>query len=96
MIKFPGRKIINFYIPRAQKEFLFRLYNKSTRRIMSKVGYPKNLSISLTTYCNLRCKFCYRDEYNASYIDPDNLKKILNPIKHAEQIDLTGFSASTL
>ena len=96
MINFPGRKLISYYVPRTQKEFLFRLYNKSTRKVKSEVVYPKNLSLSLTTYCNLRCKFCYRDEFNASYIDPENLKKIITPIKHAEQIDLTGWGEAIL
>jgi MoaA/NifB/PqqE/SkfB family radical SAM enzyme len=96
MINFPGRKLVSYYLPRQHKEFLFRWYNKINIWDRRKVLYPKNLYISTTTYCNLRCRFCDREEFNASHIDPDNLKKIATAIKHAKQIDLTGWGEAIL
>lgn len=96
MLNFILRKQMNFYLTRNQKEFLYRQYNKIKSFKKNSVKYPKHLSISLTTYCNLRCRFCDREEFNASYMSLENLKKLNKPIRHAKQIDLTGWGEAIL
>ena len=95
MFNFPGRSLVSYYLPRNTKEFLLRNYNR-IKPINTQIKYPENISISLTTHCNLRCRFCDREEFNASYMSLENLKKLENPIKHAKQIDLTGWGEAIL
>ena len=67
MFNFPGRSLASYYLPRNAKEFILRNYNR-IKPINTQIKYPENISISLTTYCNLRCRFCDREEFNASYM----------------------------
>jgi len=96
MINFPGRKLVSFYLTRRQKEFLFRSYNKLFTRESTQLKYPDNLSIALTTYCNLRCRFCDRADFKASHMSLENLYKLKLPISHAKVIDLTGWGEAIL
>jgi sulfatase maturation enzyme AslB (radical SAM superfamily) len=40
-----------------------------------KSNYPKQLTVSVTSKCNLRCKLCFQSEYNSD-LDPDLLDKM--------------------
>ncbi|MDP8263000.1 MAG: radical SAM protein [Candidatus Ancaeobacter aquaticus] len=108
MIEFLGRRIVNNYLSRQSKERFFRIYNKINRKKCALLNtlpfyykkriseYPKYLAISLTTRCNLRCSICDRNNYKASDMNYENLEKLINPIKHAKMIDLTGWGEAIL
>ncbi len=109
MIRIPGRRLVNIFLPRKTKETLFKsfnstlsLYNRVRYRPFmykkpSRLGYPKNLSITLTTHCNIRCVICeLRKGFKASHMDFENIFKLENPIRYANTIDLTGWGEAIL
>jgi len=53
--------------------------------------YPKFVSISPTTKCNLKCFICRHEGHKGMDLDLENLKKLKEVIKHAETIELTGW-----
>ena len=53
--------------------------------------YPKQLSIFLTTRCNLKCFVCNRDGYKGIDLKFENIYKLANAIKYAKKVDLTGW-----
>lgn len=96
MINFPGRSYINILLSRKTKEDLFRTYNYVVSKFPKRRTYPKFLSLSLTTKCNLRCTICDRTNFQTSNMDFNNLVKLKNPIKSARMIDLTGWGEAIL
>lgn len=96
MISFPGRRYVNLLLPRKTKEDLFRIYNFVVSKLPKREAYPKYLSLSLTTRCNLRCTICDRTDFQTSDMDFENIVKLKKPIKHAKMIDLTGWGEAIL
>jgi len=96
MIKFPGRRYVNILLPRRTKEDLFRTYNFIVSKFHKKLTYPKDISICLTTRCNLRCTICDRSDFQTSDMDFNNIYKLENAIKHAKNVDLTGWGEAIL
>jgi len=53
--------------------------------------YPSQLSIFLTTRCNLRCFVCNREGHKGEDLRFENIYKLENAIKNARKVDLTGW-----
>jgi len=53
--------------------------------------YPSQLSIFLTTRCNLKCFVCNRDGYKGQDMKFENIYKLSDAIKYAKKVDLTGW-----
>ena len=51
------------------------------------VDYPEQLTLVLTTKCNLRCKVCYQNEFSSSF-NLDLLEKLTDVISKVEWLHL--------
>lgn len=58
--------------------------------------YPSFLSIFLTTRCNLKCFICNRDDFKGEDLKFENVYKLVNAIKNAKKVDLTGWGECLL
>ena len=108
MINLHGRKFLNMLLRRRTKVILFRIYNSLGKiyndvrynpiryKKPNRLSYPKYLSPSLTTHCNLRCTICDRTDFKPSEMDFENIYKLKNPIKYAKMIDLTSWGEAIL
>jgi len=60
--------------------------------IFGRYQYPSQITITLTTRCNLNCFICgYRDQFRGDDISFDNLYHLKKAIQHAKTINLSGF-----
>lgn len=73
-----------------------RLLHSLPYGLMLKYQYPRMLTISLTTKCNLRCLICRREGFKGEDLIFENLYKLKNAIKYACNINLTGWGESLL
>lgn len=53
------------------------------------ITYPKELSIVITTKCNLRCKVCYQQEFSSCF-NMDLIDKLSDVIPHLELLHPIG------
>lgn len=59
---------------------------------MEKLLFPLFITWSITSKCNLRCKHCFRTEYDKEYLNQDKIKEIIHLFieKGIQGIILTG------
>jgi len=67
------------------------IYNQFIEQGYYCVCYPSTLAIFLTTNCNLRCFICRREGFKGQNLEFENIFKLINPIRFAKTIDLTGW-----
>jgi radical SAM protein with 4Fe4S-binding SPASM domain len=58
--------------------------------------YPRLLTISLTTRCNLQCLICRREGFKGEDLKFENIYKLEKAIRHAQTINLTGWGEPLL
>jgi MoaA/NifB/PqqE/SkfB family radical SAM enzyme len=64
--------------------------------LIPKYQYPRMLTLSLTTRCNLQCFICRREGFKGEDLSFENIYKLKNAIKYAHTINLTGWGESLL
>ena len=59
---------------------------------MENLSFPLFITWSITSKCNLRCKHCFRAEYDKEHVDRDKIKKLIELFKknNVQGIVLTG------
>jgi MoaA/NifB/PqqE/SkfB family radical SAM enzyme len=53
--------------------------------------YPEELFITLSTNCNLRCKFCHRDGFVGEFLQFEYVISLKKAIQRAKFVDITGW-----
>ena len=61
---------------------------------MNNLNFPLFITWSITSYCNLRCKHCFRTEYDCSEFDADSIDEFIDLFidKKVNRIILTYLS----
>ena len=83
--------VINTLVILKYKIFSKMYLNKDNKKL-----YPSQLVIAPTTRCNLNCAICDRTNVTPVDLTVENLRNIEEVIKHASDINLTGFGESLL
>jgi len=81
----------NTYTLLKCKLLTHKYLNKDNKKL-----YPKFLILPPTSRCNLSCAICDRRNVKPLDLSLENLQKIEEVIKHAENINFTGFGESLL
>ena len=73
-----------------------RLFLSLPYGLLPKYQYPRRLTISLTTRCNLQCFICRREGFKGEHLEFENIYKLEKAIKYARTINLTGWGEPLL